>query len=203
MFALTVDQVGSRRSADLVRSIEADRAAFQAAGVVLGPDRTAGDEFQLLVPEPAAALGVALELQRGGRWSIGIGVGRVDEPLPGAVREATGPALVAARRAIEEAKGSPLRLAVAADHDPAGAEDVTALVRLLLEVRSRRSAEGWQVADLLAAGATQAAVAERLGVTPQAVSLRVRAAGLRSEQEALPVIVRALGALDRAVPASP
>lgn len=203
MFALTVDQVGSRRTADLVHEIEADRARFTSAGALLGPDRTAGDEFQLLFSTADAALATALDLSRRGAWTVGIGVGEVDRPLPPTVREAAGTALVAARRAVDEAKASPLRVAVAAEHDPAAAADVGALVRLLIELRQRRSPEGWEVADLLEAAGTQAAVAVRLGITAQAVSLRARAAGLRTEQEALPAIARRLAALDRAVPASP
>lgn len=197
MFVLTVDQVDSRHTEDRVTAVVQDAARLRGAGAVLGPDRTAGDEFQLVTTTAGPALRIALELHRTAGWSIGIGVGTVAGPLPPTTREATGAAFLAARAAVEEAKRSVHRLAVAADADPVGAEDVTALVRLLLEVRGRRSVEGWEVADLVAGGLSQAAVAAKLGVTAQAVSLRARAAGVRLERQALPALERALDALDR------
>ncbi|WP_375389916.1 DNA-binding protein [uncultured Amnibacterium sp.] len=200
MFVLTVDQVDSRNGEDRVAGILADRDGWRARGAVRGPDRTAGDEFQLLVPQPAAALDAVLRLTRDGRWSVGLGIGEVETPLPPTTGEARGTALIAARDAVEAAKRDPRRFAVAA----AGASDasgVSALVGLLLEIRARRTPEGWQVADLAAEGLTQARIAARLGVTPQAISLRARAAAVRLEQESVPALAAALGALDVGPPA--
>lgn len=196
MFVLTVDQVDSRGGRDLVADVEADRDAYRAIGAVLGPDRTAGDEFQLLFREGGPTLRVALDLLRTGAWSVGLGAGDVAEPLPATTREATGPAFTDARAALDGAKRSPLRFAAASVSRPTAARDATALTRLLLEVRGRRSAEGWEVADLMAGGLSQAHVAERLGVTAQAISLRARVAGVRTELDALPAVERALAALD-------
>ena len=195
MFALTVDQVDSRHGEDLVTEILADRDGWQARGAVRGPDRTAGDEFQLLIPDAAAALDAALRLTREGRWSVGIGVGEVETPLPPTTGEARGTALIAARAAVEAAKHAPRRFAVAAA-DEAGASGVSALIGLLLETRARRTPEGWEVADLMAEGLTQVRIAARLAVTPQAISLRARAAAVRLELEALPALAAALGALE-------
>lgn len=198
MFVLTVDQVDSRHApTDAVAPILAERDAWREAGAVLGPDRTAGDEFQAVFEDAGAALETALRLRRDGGWSVGIGVGDVRSPLPDTTGEATGTAFLAARAAVEAAKRAPHRLAVVAP-DEAAAEGVTALIGLLLELRSRRSAEGWEVADLAEQGLTQAAMAERLGVTPQAISLRSRAAGVRLDREAVPALVRDLAALQPA-----
>jgi hypothetical protein len=196
VFVMTVDQVGSRRGADRVAAILADRDAWRARGALLGPDRTAGDEFQLLFDDAGATLDAVLRLTRDGGWSVGVGVGGVETPLPDTTGAARGPAFVAARDAVEAAKRAPRRLVVAAD-DADAAAGVTALVGLLLEVRARRSAEGWEVADLLHAGLSQARIAQRLHVTPQAISLRARAAAVRLEQDAVPALVAALGALDQ------
>jgi hypothetical protein len=195
MFVLTVDQVGSRRGADRVEAILADAAGWAARGAVLGPDRTAGDEFQLLFADPAAALDAVLRLTRDGAWSVGVGVGEVETPLPRTAGAARGPAFVAARTAVEAAKHAPRRLVVVREGVDAS-PGVTALIGLLLEVRARRTPEGWEVADLLGEGIPQARIAERLGVTPQAISLRARAAAVRLEQDALPALVRALADLD-------
>lgn len=194
MFALTVDQVGSRRDADRVGRIADHLRRTYGDVLLLGPDRTAGDEFQLLVGDAAAALTIMLDLARNGGWSIGIGVGAVETPLPPTAREARGPAFTAARDAVDRAKRSPHRVAVTGtDREAADAE---AVVALLLDLRSRRTPEGWEVADRLEGGATQAEVAEGLGVTPQAVSLRARAAGLRADRTALPTAERLLAAVD-------
>lgn len=200
MFVLTIDQVDSRGQGDRVAALLPELAGRWRPHILLGPDRTAGDEFQLLMADADATLGVVLELTRTEAWSVGLGVGEVTGPLPATTREATGGAFVAARAAVERAKRAAHRFAVEADRETAREEaaDVEALTDLLLEVRARRSAEGWAVADRLGGDATQVAVARELGITPQAVSLRARTAGLRLEARALPALVRALDRLDGA-----
>ncbi|GAA2754449.1 DNA-binding protein [Amnibacterium kyonggiense] len=196
MFVLTVDQIDSRGSdLDAVAGVLEERDAWRRRGAALGPDRTAGDEFQLVYAEAEPALAAALRLRRTGTWSVGIGVGEVRLPLPETTGAARGDAFLAARAAVDVAKRAQHHLAVAAA-DAAAATGVSALVGLLLEVRARRSPEGWEVADLLDEGLSQAAVAERLGVTPQAISLRARAAGIRLEHDAMPALVAALASLD-------
>src|SRR5438874_1381363 len=114
MFVLTVDQIDSRLAEDdAVAPILADRAVWQARGAVLGPDRTAGDEFQLVFPGPAGALDAALRLRREGPWSVGIGVGSVRTPLPATTGAARGDAFLTARTAVDAAKRTPHHLAVA------------------------------------------------------------------------------------------
>ena len=49
---------------------------------------------------------------------------------------------------------------------------------------SRRSAKGWEVADLVAQGLSYDAAATRLGISQSAVSQRAAAAGLVEEQRA-------------------
>src|SRR3954454_19576754 len=198
MFVLTVDQVDSRHqedrvagALDLVGRIAGDR-------LLLPPDRSAGDEFQMLTGDAGTALELTLELTRTRGWSVGVGVGPVRGPLPESVREATGAAFVAARDAVDAAKKSPHRFFLAA----AGSgvlpgEGVRALVELVLAIRARRSDEGWEVVDLVRDGRTQASAAEALGITPQAVSLRLAAAQWRLEEAAVPALVLLLEDLDR------
>jgi hypothetical protein len=199
VFVLTVDQVDSRGRGDRLAALLPDLASRRHPALVLGPDRTAGDEFQAVLRDAESALDVALDLLRDRGWSVGMGVGTVDTPLPATTREATGPAFVAARAAVTEAKRAPHRFALVADPAPSAAVDadgVSALLDLLLELRDRRTPEGWEVADRLADGSTQSAVAADLGITPQAVSLRARTAGVRMEQRARPVLARLLAGLD-------
>lgn len=196
MFVLTIDQIDSRASdTDAVAPILADRTGWRERGAVLGPDRTAGDEFQLVFEDSARALDAALHLRRDGRWSVGIGVGEVRTPLAATTGAAGGAAFLAARAAVDAAKRAAHHLAVAGAGERID-EGVSALIGLLLEVRARRSREGWEVADLLAEGLSQAGIAERLGVSPQAISLRARTAAIRLERDAIPALAAALAGLD-------
>src|ERR1700712_3369209 len=164
MLVLTIDQVDSRGRGDRVAALLPELADRWGPRILLGPDRTAGDEFQIVVAAADAALGIVLELTRTGGWSVGLGVGEVDDPLPATTREAVGGAFVAARAAVDRSKRAQHRFALETDREAAREEagDVEALTDLLLEVRARRSAEGWAVADRLGGGATPGAGAREL-----------------------------------------
>jgi len=192
MFVITSDQRDSRSSADLVPAALASVDAKGHQGLALAPERTAGDEIQVAVADAGALLGIVLDLTRSGRWSVGVGAGEVESPLPDSVRAARGEAFVNARDAVERAKKAATRVAITA---PEGGADAEALVRLLVELRDRRTAEGWEIYDLLAEGITQREAAARLGISEGAVSLRVKSAGLRTEEAAVPALVRVLARL--------
>lgn len=196
MFVVTADQRGSRTSADLVPA--GLRAVEGLAGPRLAraPERTAGDELQVAIPDARAVIDVVLHLTRLHEWSVGVGVGPVEEPLPADVRAARGAAFVNAREGVERAKKTPTRVAVVGGEEGADAE---ALLRLMVELRDRRTTEGWELHDLLAEGLTQRDAAGRLGVTEGAVSLRARNAGLRTEESALPALERLLRRADAAL----
>lgn len=195
MFVLTIDQRNSQAGTDLVPTAIETIERVGGEALTLPPERTAGDEVQALVAGAPAALALALALTRAGTWSVGLGVGAVDTPLPEVVRAARGDAFLHARDAVERAKSAPLRLALEGP-DAEAAGDAEALLRLLLELRDRRTDEGWEIHDLLATGLTQREAAAELGITESAVSRRVRVAGLRTEEAAVPALARALGALD-------
>jgi hypothetical protein len=199
MFVITADQRSSRSSRDLVPDALQRIGEVADGRLVLAPQRNAGDELQVLLADPGATRDVALDLLRTGRWSVGIGAGEVDTPLPDDVRAARGAAFVHARDAIDAAKGAPGRVAVAAD-DREAAADVETVLRLLSDLRDRRTVQGWEVADLLAAGLSQKQASERLGITPTAVSLRAKAAALRIDEQALPSITRLLARIDDTLP---
>ncbi|MGZ8804346.1 MAG: DNA-binding protein [Microbacterium sp.] len=195
MFVITADQRDSRTSTDLVPhgATLAERAG--AGRLALPVERNAGDELQAMTASADAALEVSLALLRDGRWSVGLGAGASETPLPPDIRAARGPVFVLAREAVDRAKHAAGRVAVAAP-DAVAAADAEAVLRLLVDLRDRRSAHGWQVADLLAEGLTQKDIADQLGITPTAVSLRAKAAGLRLEEAAVPALGRILERLD-------
>ncbi len=194
MFVITADQVDSRSGADLVGAaiVAIDSGPTEP---VLGAARTVGDELQVLLANGADALSIVLQLARTGHWSIGCGVGEVGSPLPRDIREASGPAFIAARSAVERAKKRSTRFAIEQEPSTLSAADAEALINLLLVVRSRRSAEGWELYDLLESGLSQADAASRLGITPQAVSLRASAGELRADSAAREPLARILDRL--------
>ncbi|MBH0010459.1 DNA-binding protein [Salinibacterium sp. SWN1162] len=149
----------------------------------------------MLLTSAHAALDITLELTRTEQWSVGIGIGTVPLPYGPNVRATSGAAFLAARVAIDRAKKSPAKCAVESDPENELARDIEPLLELLILLRTRRTANGWELYDLLSTGITQADAAERLGISPQSASQRALVAGLRTEEEA----VRALAnLLDRA-----
>jgi len=196
---MTVDQIDSRRVGDRVDALLDGLAALApdgGAGVVRGFERTVGDEVQGVLDDGDAVVELTLHLVRTGGWSVGIGVGPVDEPLPFSTRAGSGPAFVHARAAVERAKTRtrPVPLAVEGAH-PGRAADAEAVLTLIGALTTRRTAAGWAVIDaLVAAGkaGTQETVADQLGITQQAVSQRLRAAMWAEEVAARPVAARLL-----------
>ncbi len=171
----TVDQRGSTKAAATDR-VPATLSTLGAVGMLRPFERTAGDEFQGVLDNPAALALVAEQLLRENTWSIGIGIGEVEQPLPESTRAGRGPAYVHAREAVTGAKSAPWRLRVAGD-DP-GTRALETTLWLWAAVLGRRTSRGWEVADLVDAGATYEEAAKRLGITQSAVSQRAQAAGI-------------------------
>jgi DNA-directed RNA polymerase specialized sigma24 family protein len=189
---LTIDQRASRTSADKVDALLADLdERLPAQARLLGFERTAGDEVQGVLTDAEEAVRLTLRLAVSGDWSVGLGLGAVRTPLPSSTRAAHGEAFENARAAVERAKDTREALAVAGPRGPA-AEHAEAVLRLLAAVSAKRSAAGREVAVLLAEGLTQADVAERLGITKQAVSQRAQAGLVQQELAALPAAAELL-----------
>ncbi|ROP45579.1 hypothetical protein [Pseudokineococcus lusitanus] len=194
---LTVDQRGSRRGADAVPALLERLSALRPAP--LRPfERTAGDEVQGVLDDAGAVVAAVTALADDGRWSVGVGVGAVRTPLPASTRAGAGVAFEAARRAVEAAKR--VREGVAVRGGPDDAEPAPAVVDaetallLLVDLRRRRSAAGREVVRLVEEGLPAGRAAERLGITPQAVSQRLAAARWSSEQRLVPLAVRLVAA---------
>ena len=189
---LTVDQRGSSRVAATDRVPET-LAGLADLGLARRFERTAGDEFQGVVDDPAVLTTAVERLLRADAWNIGVGVGPVDEPLPESTRAGRGPAFLHAREAVTAAKSAPWRLRVAGD-DP-GVRSLETALWLWAHVLGRRTPRGWEVADLVDAGATYDEAARRLGVTPSAVSQRAQAAGIVEGRRARELVTGLVGGL--------
>ena len=188
-FVLTVDQRGSRRSAD--RVADALTRLNSSVRAVLPFERTAGDEFQGVLAQPGQVVDVVLRLVRLGGWSIGVGAGAVQTPLPDSTRAGAGPAFISARRAVDAAKQRPVRLAVRGAA-PVDAGDAQAVLSALAALVQRRSEAAWQAVELVEAGRTQAQAAVELGVSRQAVGQRLAAGAWELERELRPTAARLL-----------
>lgn len=199
MFVLTIDQQASRTVGDRVEALLDDLQAWapERDALLVRPfERTVGDEVQGVLDDPDLVVDLALRLVRTGGWSVGIGLGAVDEPLPASTRAGSGPAFVHARAAVERAKTRtrPVPLAVEGAVGSRAA-DAEAVLTLIGALTIRRSTAGWAVVDALTADGgpgTQDAVAARLGITQQAVSQRLRTAMWAEEVAARPVVARLL-----------
>lgn len=198
MIVITADQIDSRAGSDRVEAALLGVSDVLGDAAVLPPERTAGDEFQVLVSSGGAAVDVVRALTRQGGWSIGVGVGAVESPLPTSTRAATGPAFYAARAAVERAKSTPERFALeVAPGAPRDTSEVEPLVAQTVRALGRRSAEGWELADLLDAGLSRTEAAARLDITPQAVAKRYASAELRSDAPVRAALAALLESTDR------
>jgi hypothetical protein len=158
---------------------------------VLGFERTAGDEFQGVLADPDTVVEVVLQLVRAGTWSIGVGAGPVQTPLPQSTRAGAGPAFLSARRAVDAAKQRPARLAVRGAV-PVDAGDAQAVLTALAVVVERRSDQAWEAIALVGSGRTQADAATELGISRQAVGQRLAAGLWDLERELRPTASRLL-----------
>jgi hypothetical protein len=188
-YVLTVDQRASRSSPDRVPDVL--RWLNGSVPTLLGFERTAGDEFQGVLADPDDVVEVVLHLVRSGDWSIGIGAGPVQTPLPQSTRAGAGAAFLSARRAVDAAKQRPARLAVRGVV-PADAADAQAVLTALAVIVERRSDQAWEAIALVGSGRTQADAATALGVSRQAVGQRLAAGLWDLERELRPTASRCL-----------
>ena len=210
MYVMTIDQRGSTGDNDRVPGLLKELSALSTAGRF---ERSVGDEVQGVVERADEVVEIALHALRSGRWYVGIGVGEVDLPLPASPREGSGPAFVAARTAVDRAKGAaahvPLavvagrgrRVSAAAAADGAigsreakACANAEAVLRLIGRLVQDRTAAQWKVLDVLRSvrlnthgtHGTQKIAAQRLGITEQSVSRAVLRSGWQEEWAARP-----------------
>jgi hypothetical protein len=202
MFVLTIDQIGSRHTGDRVSELLDHLVTAQGSERLVRPfDRTVGDEVQAVAGDAQLTVDLALAVLRLGEWSVGIGAGPVDEPLPSEARAGSGPAFLHARTAVERAKSRlrPVPIAVEAAQ-PDRARECEAVLTVVGAIMSRRTPAGWAVIDALTASGSrpsQDELARRLGITQQAVSQRLRTALWAEEQAVRPVAARLLAEGER------
>jgi len=189
--ALVGDLAGSRHLADRAGVQRSLRDAIARINRKLDPAEaasrltlTAGDEVQILLRRPSAAVAIMIELAETvapGRMVFGLGWGAVSTDLDPDPAVLDGPCFHAARTALRRARREG-RWAVAggfgAGHDPT----LSALFALLGAVRAR-----WTEVQLRyvrgARTSLQKEVAARYGVSPSVVSESLKAASFAVVRE--------------------
>lgn len=196
MIVLTADQIKSGTRGDRVPRMLTLLDSLPSTGNARAFARTAGDEVQGLIATPEDALTALRRFVREGGWRVGMGIGTINVPVPDDVRAASGPAFVAARMAVTESRGAPQDFALVSQLTKPWARgaivDARAVLDLVATIWRRRSDAGWQVADLVAEGLSQQEIAARVGVTPSAVSQRVRTAAVAEAAAGEALAVRCL-----------
>ncbi|WP_428202636.1 hypothetical protein [Dietzia natronolimnaea] len=210
MYVVTIDQRGSRVADDLVPGLLEALADIPCAAAF---ERTAGDEVQGLLTDPTAVRRALLVALRGGEWHCGVGAGEVDDDsYASGTRAGRGPAYLAARDAVEAAKGLSSSVAVRVPATPgagagagAGADaaawaaDCEAVWGLTAPLILDRTEAQWRVVDAVDRSPTQAAAAHELDITPASVNGALRLSRIREERAAYPALDRLLaGAHDAA-----
>lgn len=194
---LTVDQRRSRTGPDRVAPA---LARLNRLPTLAAFERTAGDELQGLLADHLSVVAAILDLVNDAHWSIGVGIGAVERPIPTSTRAARGPAYSYAREAVEAAKHAPARVAVRGP-DPLAAEDVESVLGLIATIVAGRSPQAREAIELAETGLTQAEIAAKLGISRQAVGQRLVAAHWQVERRARATLVRLLARADATAPA--
>ncbi|WP_165165189.1 MarR family transcriptional regulator [Corynebacterium qintianiae] len=161
-----------KRSADALSTLPGV-GEFEIVGV---------EDIRAHVESPGDALNLIMALLSDGNWAIGLGITR----RGGAVHAAT------------DATGrKPATVGVSADAEGSEASDIAATFALIGHVLMKRTYEGREATALVRRGLNQNEAAERLGISKQAMSQRLQAAGWQAEQAgvqlALNLISRAAG----------
>ena len=174
----TLDQRQSRGGDDLVDRWAAQLNERHAASLLLPFERTTGDEMQAVATEVAWLIDLLLDATRSEAWWLGVAVGAYDEPLGDSARASRGEAFYRARSAVEEAKSRPWGFRLDGDEAIARAERCLTAVSWIVRKRTDPQQEA---VELLRELGRANRVAERLGISNPAVSMRLRGAGMAEE----------------------
>lgn len=182
----------SLRRADYVRQVaDALGNAHNVVEVrVHGPE-----EFTVLADDADSAAGVVMNLIQAGDFAVGIGAvlgdggDSTDDTADAALRDHL---VAAAARAARGARRPGVIQARVETPGPGGVQasglgadiagDIAAAFTLVSHVLSRRTSEGREATALVRQGHLQSEAAEMVGISKQAMSQRLAAAGWQAEQ---------------------
>lgn len=185
-----------RRSAEALATLEGVRE-FEVLGV---------EDICAVIDTAPAVCDVVMALLSDAEWAVGLGIdSSLDEQDPAAE--------AAVRAVATSALGAPGRAAragvvkVKVVESPAlktagntAAADISATFALLGQVLAKRSIEGRQATSLVRRGLNQNEAAEELGISKQAISQRLQAAGWQAENAGWRLAVNLIGWANRSTP---
>lgn len=168
------------RSAEALSSLPGV-AGFEVLGV---------EDIRSKVDDAEAALNLIMALLSDGNWAIGLGI------ADGTGRSAPSDASATATAAVGTRAGQ-VRVIVDRQNATTEAADIAATFALMSHVLHKRTYEGREATSLVRRGMNQNEAAATLGISKQAMSQRLQAAGWPAEQAgwqlALNLITRAAG----------
>lgn len=158
------------------------------------------DEFTLQVADAETAVGVVMALLAPGEWAIALSYlpGRVagfSDDATASEAATSSPQLELCRRTLgKQPSAGKVSVRFLADTGN-WANDIHASFELIGFVLQKRSAEGREATALVRSGLSQIEAASALGISKQAMSQRLQAAGWRAEQagyaQAISLLARA------------
>lgn len=168
------------RSAEALSSLPGV-AGFEVLGV---------EDIRSHVADAEAALNLIMALLSDGNWAIGLGI------ADGSDNSAPSDASATATAAVGTRAGQ-VRVIVDRQNATTEAADIAATFALMSHVLHKRTYEGREATSLVRRGMNQNEAAATLGISKQAMSQRLQAAGWPAEQAgwqlALNLITRAAG----------
>ena len=171
------------RSAEALSSLPGV-AGFEVLGV---------EDIRSQVADAEAALNLIMALLSDGNWAIGLGI------ADGSDNSAPSDASATATAAVGTRAGQ-VRVIVDRQNATTEAADIAATFALMSHVLHKRTYEGREATSLVRRGMNQNEAAATLGISKQAMSQRLQAAGWPAEQAgwelALNFITRAAGQVE-------
>ncbi|QTH58789.1 MarR family transcriptional regulator [Corynebacterium hindlerae] len=179
MFAIHARYRGRavRRAELVARSAEA-LSTMEGVGTF---DILGVEDICAVVDTPEAVADTTMALLSAGEWAIGIGIApTATNPTSDVVTKLAGAALGARARVgvVKVRVHGPRALKPDADE---WASDIAACFLMLATVLAKRSIEGREATSLMRRGYNQNEAAAELGITKQAMSQRLQAAGWQAE----------------------
>jgi hypothetical protein len=177
---IILDQQASRTSPDRVQEGIKALEMLLGRGLLRRPERTAGDEMQAVIGEPQTLPSAIEFCLRSHQWWMGIGLGGI-QSLEHRSRESRGPAFVAARTAVEQAKRRRRRPIAVHGEPPEICERLQGMCDVLAYIVESRTPRQWEVVDAASDLGTGSRAAKQLGISSQAANEQLRAAGFKEQ----------------------
>lgn len=137
-------------------------------------DVVAVEDIRAHVEDAEAACMLIMALLSDGDWAIGLGIT--------AGSSATNPAVYVASDVVSTRAGTVSVVVEGGSADASDAEDIAATFALISHVLAKRTFEGREATSLVRSGLNQNEAAVELGISKQAMSQRLQAAGWQAEQ---------------------